>query len=50
MKAASTEGLLAQARALGPYLAVELIVPGGSPLLLWLYRNRLAVRRTESVR
>jgi hypothetical protein len=40
---------VAQVRALGPYLAVELILPGGSllALLLWLYRHRLALRRHE---
>ena len=38
---ASMVGLL---RALGPYLAVELILPGGTllALLLWLYRRRPA--------
>ena len=32
----------AQLGALGPYLAIELIMPGGSllALLLWLYRRR----------
>ena len=31
-----------QLGALGPYLAIELIMPGGSilALLLWLYRRR----------
>jgi len=35
--------LAGQIRALGPYLAIELVLPGGSliALLLWLYhRNR----------
>ena len=34
--------LLAHARAIGPYLAIELIMPGGSLLALglWLYRHR----------
>jgi len=35
--------LVGQLRALGPYLAIELVLPGGSliALLLWLYqRNR----------
>jgi len=35
--------LVGQLRTLGPYLAIELILPGGSliALLLWLYhRNR----------
>jgi hypothetical protein len=36
--------LFEQLRALGPYLAVELILPGGSliALALWLYRHRAA--------
>jgi hypothetical protein len=35
-------GLVAVLRNLGPYMAVELILPGGSllALLLWLYRRR----------
>ena len=39
---ASMVGLL---RGLGPYLLVELILPGGTllALLLWLYRRRLPV-------
>jgi len=34
--------LVAQLRELGPYFAVELILPGGSliALALWLYRHR----------
>lgn len=35
--------LVGQLRAFGPYLAIELVLPGGSliALLLWLYqRNR----------
>ncbi len=33
--------LIAMGRTLGPYLAIELLLPGGSlvALLLWLYRN-----------
>jgi hypothetical protein len=33
--------LIAAGRAFGPYLAIELILPGGSllALLLWLYRT-----------
>jgi hypothetical protein len=35
--------LRANLRALGPYLLVALIVPGGSLLaLLWLYNHKLA--------
>ena len=35
-------GLVAVLRSLGPYMAVELILPGGTllALLLWLYRRR----------
>jgi hypothetical protein len=34
--------------SLGPYLAVELLLPGGSivALLLWTYRHRSAARTT----
>jgi hypothetical protein len=34
--------ILSQFRSLGPYLAIELILPGGSimALLLWAYRHR----------
>jgi len=34
-------------RSLGPYLAIEIILPGGSiiALALWTYRHRRAVRR-----
>jgi hypothetical protein len=34
--------LFAAGRTFGPYLAIELVMPGGSllALLLWLYRNR----------
>jgi len=36
--------LLAQLRALSPYLAVELLLPGGSliALALWLYNRKQA--------
>jgi hypothetical protein len=36
--------LLGNLRSLGPYLLVELIVPGGSllALLLWFYNHKLA--------
>jgi len=38
--------ILQWTRSLGPYLAIELILPGGSliALLLWTYRHRDAVR------
>ena len=34
--------LIVAARAIGPYLAIELVMPGGSllALMLWLYRMR----------
>jgi hypothetical protein len=45
-----TERIFGQFRSLGPYLAVELILPGGSivALLLWTYRNRFAARRAAA--
>jgi hypothetical protein len=38
---------LRQLRSLGPYAAIELILPGGSivALLLWTYRNKPAARQ-----
>jgi hypothetical protein len=38
--------ILGALRSLGPYLAIELILPGGSivALLLWAYRHRSAPR------
>ena len=35
--------LIAAGRSFGPYLAIELLLPGGSliALLLWLYRTHL---------
>ena len=41
------EWIVAQFRSLGPYLAIELVLPGGSivALLLWLYRRRIAARQ-----
>ena len=49
MKNSWIEWMVGQLRALGPYLAVELILPGGSllALLLWLYRHRHALQRHE---
>ena len=40
------EWILRQLRSLSPYLAVELLLPGGSivALLLWTYRRRTANR------
>ncbi len=42
----AVEQLFRQARSLGPYLAIELILPGGSivALLLWSFRNKPAAR------
>jgi hypothetical protein len=52
MKSSWIEWIVGQLRSLGPYLAVELILPGGSllALLLWLYRHRLALHRHEGAR
>jgi len=49
MKNAWVQWIVEQFRTLGPYFAVELILPGGSllALLLWLYRRRLALHRHE---
>ena len=42
----AVEWILRQLRSLSPYLAVELLLPGGSivALLLWTYRRRTANR------
>jgi hypothetical protein len=42
----AVEQIFRQLRSLGPYLAIELILPGGSivALLLWTLRNRPAAR------
>ena len=43
--------LFALLRGLGPYAAIELLLPGGSviALLIWLYRHRASVgRRADS--
>jgi hypothetical protein len=42
--------IVAQFRSLGPYLAIELILPGGSivALLLWAYRHRPAARQAAT--
>ena len=44
------EWIVSQFRALGPYLAIELVLPGGSivALLLWLYRHRPAARQATT--
>ena len=38
-------------RSLGPYAAIELILPGGSiiAVALWTYRHRRALRRTATM-
>jgi hypothetical protein len=40
------EWILRGVRSLGPYLAIELFLPGGSivALLLWTYRHRTAAQ------
>jgi hypothetical protein len=42
----AVEWIIRQFRSLGPYLAIELVLPGGSivALLLWSFRNRPAAR------
>ena len=49
MKNAWMQWIVEQFRGLGPYLAVELILPGGSllALLLWLYRHGFGRQRHE---
>jgi len=44
--------IIGQLRNLGPYLAVELILPGGSlvALLLWFYRHRTVRQSHEAAR
>ena len=44
------EWIFAQVRSLGPYLAIELLLPGGSivALLLWTYRHRSAMRHVAT--
>lgn len=46
----AVERIFGQFRSLGPYLAIELVLPGGSivALLLWSYRNRVAARQTAA--
>ena len=43
----AVEQVFRHVRSLGPYLAIELILPGGSivALLLWTFRNRPAARQ-----
>ena len=46
----AVEWMFRQFRSLGPYLAIELILPGGSivALLLWTYRHRIAARQSAA--
>jgi hypothetical protein len=46
----AAEWTLRRFRSLGPYVAIELILPGGSimALLLWIYRHRLATRQAAA--
>ena len=48
----AVEWILRQLRSLGPYLAIELFLPGGSivALVLWSYRHRTATHRTAAPR
>ena len=45
-----TARLLGFVRSVGPYAAIELILPGGSviALVLWLYRHRASDGRTHA--
>lgn len=51
MKDSWIEWIVVQLRGLGPYLALELILPGGSllALALWLYRHRVSLMTRTSV-
>jgi hypothetical protein len=46
----AVERLLRVFHSLGPYLAIEMLLPGGSvvALLLWTYRHRAAARKTAA--
>ena len=43
--------LIEQVRQFGPYVAVELLLPGGTlvALAVWLYRRRAALAAVEGV-
>jgi hypothetical protein len=49
MRNAWIQWIVEQVRTLGPYFAIELILPGGSvlALLLWLYRRRATLCHRE---
>jgi hypothetical protein len=42
----TSEWILGKVRSLGPYMAVALLLPGGSiiALVLWAYRHRFSAR------
>lgn len=48
--AARVSGIASSLRSLGPYLAIEVLLPGGSivALALWAYRRRAARRDAET--
>jgi hypothetical protein len=47
---ARTAGIARSLRSLGPYLAIEVLLPGGSiiALALWTYRRRRAARHEDA--
>lgn len=46
----TVEWMLGKFRSFGPYMAIALILPGGSvvALVLWAYRHKLAARKTAT--
>jgi hypothetical protein len=48
MKARPVTAIAASLRALGPYAAIGLVIPGGSliALAMWAYRHRAQATRT----
>ena len=46
MKLSRPRSMIKAVRAMGPYLALELLLPGGTlfSLMLWFARNRRAAR------
>jgi hypothetical protein len=51
MKNGWKQWLIEQMRQFGPYVAAELLLPGGTliALALWLYRRRAALPAVEGV-
>ena len=49
-KSSTLKSLMTLTRAAGPYLAIEILMPGGSviALLAWLYRRRMQSRQGTS--